>query len=94
MVLVQEQTGRPMDQIEDPDLNSHIYSELKKLNLQRINISMKKWAHELNRNFSRAEVQMMSKNMKKVLLCQRFWILGPYRMSRWQRFSSILWACI
>jgi hypothetical protein len=30
-----------------------IYAEFKKLNLQRINIPMKKWVHELNREFSR-----------------------------------------
>jgi hypothetical protein len=30
-----------------------IYRELKKLSFQRINIPMKKWAHELNREFSK-----------------------------------------
>jgi hypothetical protein len=30
-------------------LISRIYREFKKLNPQRINIPMKKWAHELNR---------------------------------------------
>jgi hypothetical protein len=33
-----------------------IYRELKKLSLQRINTSMKKWAQELNREFSKEEV--------------------------------------
>jgi hypothetical protein len=42
-----------------------IYRELKKLNLPKINIPMKKWAHELNREFSKKEVQMASKYMKK-----------------------------
>jgi hypothetical protein len=32
-------------------LISRIYRELKKLNLQRINTPMKKWAHELCREF-------------------------------------------
>jgi hypothetical protein len=32
-------------------LISRIYEELKRLNPQRINIPMKKWAHELNREF-------------------------------------------
>jgi hypothetical protein len=35
---------------------SRIYRELTKLNLQRINIPRKKWAHELNREFSKEEV--------------------------------------
>jgi hypothetical protein len=35
------------------ELISRIYRELKKLNPKRINIPMKKWAHELNREFSK-----------------------------------------
>jgi hypothetical protein len=46
-------------------LISRIYRELKKVNLQRINIPKKKWAHKLNREFSKEEVQMASKHMKK-----------------------------
>jgi hypothetical protein len=46
-------------------LISRIYRELKKLNPQRVNIPMKKWAHELNKEFSKKEVQMASKYMKK-----------------------------
>jgi hypothetical protein len=34
-------------------LVSRIYRKLKKLNLQRIKTLMKKWAHELNREFQR-----------------------------------------
>jgi hypothetical protein len=48
---------------------SSIYRELKKLNPQRINISMKKWTHELNREFSKEEVQMTNKYMKKYSAC-------------------------
>jgi hypothetical protein len=39
-------------------LISRIYRELKKLSPQRINTPMRKWAHELNREFSKEEVQM------------------------------------
>jgi hypothetical protein len=37
----------------------------QKSKLQRINIPMKKWAHELNSEFSKEEVQIASKYMKK-----------------------------
>jgi hypothetical protein len=47
------------------ELISRISRELKKLSPQIINIPMKKWAHELNREFSKEEVQMASKYMKK-----------------------------
>jgi hypothetical protein len=49
----------------DKGLISRICRELKKLNPQRINTPMKKWAHELNKEFSKEEVQMASKYMKK-----------------------------
>jgi hypothetical protein len=46
-------------------LISRIYRELKKFSPQRINTPMKKWAHELNREFSKEEIQMASKYMMK-----------------------------
>jgi hypothetical protein len=49
----------------DKGLISRIYRELQKLSPQRINIPMKKWAHKLNREFSKEKVQMASKYMKK-----------------------------
>jgi hypothetical protein len=49
----------------DKGLISRIYRELKKLSPQRINTPMKKWAHELNKEFSKEEVQMANKYMKK-----------------------------
>jgi hypothetical protein len=49
----------------DKGLISRIYKELKKLSPQRINTSVKKWAHELHRKTSKEEVQMTNKYMKK-----------------------------
>jgi hypothetical protein len=37
------------------------------MNPPKINIPMKKWVHELNREFSKEEVQMSSKYIKKYL---------------------------
>jgi hypothetical protein len=41
--------------------------ELKKLNSPQINESIKKWAPELNRTFSKEEIQMAKKTHKKML---------------------------
>jgi hypothetical protein len=49
----------------DKGLITRIYREHKKLNSPKINEPIKKWATELNRTFSKDEVQMAKKHMKK-----------------------------
>jgi hypothetical protein len=47
--------------ISDKGLIARIYRELKKLNSSKINYPMKKWANEMNRAFSKEELQMAKK---------------------------------
>jgi hypothetical protein len=49
----------------DKGLITRIHKEVKKLNSPQINEPVKKWSSELNKTFSKEEIQMAKKHMKK-----------------------------
>jgi hypothetical protein len=67
----------------DQRLIARICIELKKLNSPKVNEPIKKWATEVNRTFSKEEIQMAKKHMKK---CSPFLAIKEIQIKTKLRF--------